>query len=492
MPAKNESASQVGDIELSDFIEKRISDELQKQGLAQHTKELEDYDSIRRLDPHNIAKLMADKDITTSEEGSSYRVLRDKAIRIEDWIESGVMYGPTPSGNTFKKLNFEDIVHSKDISLLMPTVVANIVVKQSEVQSDILAMYDVLRLPPGQGEIKVPMISAGGGEINMQLGEAQEPNELGADNSSYVTAITGRVGIKAGITKFAMQNSMIDLYRLHIQMCGTALGRLKERLAVENLIKAANFNVAYNNKGLETDSLFGRTNGTDASGARNGTLSSYDLHEIYAHALSKQGNVDTIVIHPLMWRVLANNSIHRDMGASLGRDVWKGPSGNAGRRTPGSGLNQIFDPGYSTKKVGYREITTEATTYAGSISILGQPFRVVLSPYMEVYKLGQGVTINGANVGQKYGGDMIFMDSRDVGLHVISEELFVEQQERIFNLVKETALLERYGFATQNKGAGIFMLKNVVATEGYDLLAAPLTRNVSVTAPTGTEALPGM
>jgi hypothetical protein len=297
-----------------------------------------------------------------------------------------------------------------------------------------------------------------------------------------VNASTGKVGIKASVSEEVTKYSVIDLYALQLKWCGIALGMFKERLAVENLFDAATApgQVLFSNEGLVTDSIFGRTNGTDSAGVRNGTISSYDLFECYAHGLANGSDLNTIIIHPLGWRALANNSILRNNASTNGGRIWEGPQGgDNGRREVGSGLAKgNFAPNWGTKGVGSNgrggEIATNQTTFSGTIQVLGQPFKVVTSPFAPIRKLASGSSVNGVAVGGKYACDILMIDPRDVGIHVIDEGVYTREQSMNFDQIKETAFFERYGFASANKGIGLYSLKGLVATEGHDFLAAPV------------------
>jgi len=379
---------------------------------------------------------------------------------------------------------------------LFPKVVSNIVLEHMAPTSNILSLYDQIRFSSGTS-IQFPVWSAGGMSINLYLGDEAEPNELTGDFSSMVTASTGKVGIKASISEDTAKYSVIDLYALQLKWCGIALGMFKERLAVENLFDAATSatQVLFDNSNADNSaSKFGRTNGTAVDGTRNGTISSNDLFECYAHGLAQGSDLNTIIIHPLGWRALANNSILRNQAASNGGQIWQGPQGgSSGRNEVGSGLTKgLFAPNWATKTLGGNarggEIATNHTTFSGTISVLGQPFRVITSPFAPIRKLASGTTINGKAVGGKYAVDILMIDPRDIGIHVVDETLYTREQSMNFDQIKETAFFERYGFASANKGIGLFSLKGVIATEGYDFLASPTTISIDNLAALPTSA----
>jgi len=470
MSAKNENqeVKKLEDsLQQSDLLSGMITDGIKE--AAKHNMEVQD--GIRQKDPYGVHEIFDSLD-------------SDK-IRVRDWLENnGSFFGDKVQKTV--KMSFDDAVHSKDMQFLFPKVVSNIVIEHMEPQSNLLSLYEGIRFQNGTS-ITFPVWSAGGSSINLYVGEEGEPNELTGDMSSFVHASTGKVGIKASISEDALRYSVIDLYKLQLKWCGIALGRFKEKLAVENLYKATQNNVLFDNAANNTTnpsgtgfSQYGNTNGCDAAGNRNGTLSSYDLFEAYTHGLAQGSDLNTIIIHPLGWRALANNSVLRDRATTNGGRIWEGPQGGSpDRKEIGSGLQKgLFSPSYRTQQVGPNSVATQATTFSGTISVLGQPFNVITTPYAPIRKVtAADINDNGNTVPVqgKYVCDILMIDPRDVGYYIVDQELYTREEDRLFKQIKETAFFERYGFGSANQGVGLFRLNGVVASEGYDFLAAPVT-----------------
>jgi dsDNA-binding SOS-regulon protein len=475
MSSTNEENTNVNDMvagmKQSDEIKKLISDE----AIAATKRYEEENLSLKDSDPYGVHEVMPkDKDgnFVKSSEGRSYTKMVDMSKRIDEWLHSNGSFRDT-AGQAVK-LSFEDAVHSKDMHMLFPKVVANTVIAHSEPISNILSMYEKVRFTNGT-QITFPVWSPGGSSVNLYLPETGEPNELTGDLSSFITATTGKVGIKASVTEDTMRFSIIDLYALQLKWCGIALGRFKEKLAVDNLFNAAKANVLFDNV-TPANGLVGTgmTNGRNANGARNGTISAYDLFDAYAHGMAQGSDLSTLIIHPLGWRALANNSVMRDRAYNNGGPVWQKAGGSTGRGSAGgSGINKIFKPDWQTAGVGTDEISTTATTMVGVANVFGQPFNIVTSPFAPIR---EGADVAGA--GKKYVIDILMIDPRDVGVHVIDQELYTRQDSKLFDQIKETAFFERYGFGSSNQGHGLFIMKNIVATEGYDFESTPITREV--------------
>jgi HK97 family phage major capsid protein len=489
MPANNEKdqSELVTQLFQSEKLKGVISDEIKAQ--AKHNMEIQD--TIKQKDPYGVHEIFDALGTDKTPDGRDYQGMIDMGYRVRDWLESN---GTFFSDKVQKvvKMSFQDAVHSKDMQFLFPKVVSNIVIEHMEPQSNLLGLYEKIRFQNGTS-ITFPVWSAGGSSINLHIAEEAEPNELTGDMSSFVTATTGKVGIKASISEDALRYSVIDLYRLQLKWCGIALGRFKERQAVENLYKVTTGKALFSNT-TGGSSVYGNTNGCDASGNRNGTLSSYDLFEAYCHGLAQGSDLNTIIIHPLGWRALANNSVLRDRAQFNGGKIWEGPQGGSSdRKEVGSGLNKMFNPNYRTKTLDGNSIATQATTFSGTISVLGQPFNVITTPFAPIRKLSNALINDQAGTGSdvvingKYAVDILMIDPRDVGYHIVDQELYTREEDRLFKQIKETAFFERYGFGSANQGVGLFRLNGVVATEGYDFLAAPVTIDRSnFTGPLGT------
>lgn len=477
MSAKNELDptkidDMVNGLKQSEEVTGVISDKVREE-----LKMIEDQNmSLAEKDPYGIFQV-APKDsegnFTETSEGRSYTKLLDMAKRVDEWLHSNGTFRDT-AGKAVR-MSFEDASYSKDMHLLFNKVVSNTVIEHSEPMSNILDLYEKVRFTNGT-QITFPVWSPGGSSVNLYLPETGEPNELTGDLSSFITATTGKVGIKASVTEDTLRFSVIDLYALQLKWCGIALGRFKEKLAVDNLFNAAKQNVLFDNV-TPNDGIIGTgmTNGRNSTGARNGTLSAYDLFDAYAHGMAQGSDLSTLILHPLGWRALANNSVMRDRAYNNGGPVWNKAGGSVGRgATGGSGINKIFKPDWPTSKVGTDEIATDATTMVGVANIFGQPFNIITSPFAPIR---EGSNVAGA--GKKYVVDILMIDPRDVGVHVIDQELFTRTESKLFDQIRETAFFERYGFGSSNQGHGLFIMKNIVATEGYDFESTPVVRQLT-------------
>ncbi len=442
--------------------------------------------TVAEKDPYGVADAIEAKhgafDAKTfktedGKESRNYDQLLDMSHRIRDWLDCGGEFF-SDKAQRVVKMSFGDAVHSKDMHMLFPKVVSNIVLEHSEPQSNILGLYEKIRFSNGT-QIQFPVWSPGGQSINYYLPETGEPNELTGDFSSFLTASTGKVGIKASITEDTMRFSIIDLYRLQLRWCGEALGRFKEKLAVDNLFSTASANVLFDNSSVAGEVNNGFTSGRNQHGALNGTLSSGDIYDAYAHGMAQGSDLRVLVIHPLGWRALSNvnaiSSQDRPMPIAQGAQI-RGATG-------GAGLGKVFNPGHNTAEVGLDKWATQASAMVGVANIFGRPFQILTTPYAPIRKATTVTSGGGAGltttVNNAYVCDILMLDPRDVGIHVVDQDLYSREESKFFDQIRETAFFERYGFGSSNKGHGLFMLKNVSAIAGYDFDSQPISRQIS-------------
>lgn len=467
----------LGNVELSEQLDRYVDEKVREASAKLEDQRL----TLEEKDPYGIYSIMpkdSKGEFTKSAEGRDYQKMIDMSHRIREWLSCNGTFRDK-AGKAIK-MSIDDAAHSKDMHLLFPKVTANVVIEHAEPMSNLLNLYEKVRFTNGT-QITFPVWSPGGSSINLYMPETGEPNELTGDLSSFITATTGKVGIKTSVTEDTMRFSIIDLFALQLKWAGIALGRFKEKLAVDNLFNAASKNVLFDNEQTVVSSILGRTNGRASGGQRNGTISAFDLYDAYAHGMAQGSDLNTIIIHPLGWRALANNSVVRDRAYTNGGPVWNKASGSVGRGNSGGGARNIFKPNWPTQQVGATEIATQAMTMAGVANIFGQPFNVITSPFAPIRKAatvtsGGGTTVQVKN---KYVCDILMIDVRDVGVHVVDQELYSRTEERIFQQIKETALFERYGFGSSNQGSGLFIMKSIVAAEGYDFESTPIVRQIT-------------
>jgi hypothetical protein len=421
--------------------------------------------SLVEKDPLKVYTCL-DKEFTKTTEGRDYSDMIDLSLRMKDWLETGRM--ADKNGLMTKEFSFQDAVHVKDIHTLFKTVTSSIVLENTEPQSNVLGLYEVINNPTG-AQVKFPVWSSFSSGINLLMDEVSEPNELVSNLSSFIVANSGKVGIKASVTREMLEKSLIDIYRLQLKGCGVALGRFKELQAVSNIFEVSETNVLMNNNGAANKAIgTGKTTGYAAGGVKNGTLSASDVFDIVAHAWNQGINVDTIIINPLMWRALASvgKTNMNSMIPSL-------PTANNSAAIR-AGLASVLSPNGVKSADGVTGITSKVGNTVGSLEVNGMTFNVLTTPYAPVTKSGSQ-TIGGANIQGKYYGDIVFLDSSSAGYLVKEKDLYSVEEDKIFKQILETAFFESYGFASSNNSEGIYKVKNVVAQAGIDYDSMPGT-----------------
>ena len=456
----------------TDEFKAAISSEMKEQGRIQ----VEINSDIRRNDPIGIYELV-EKDIKSgkckdhkdwkSAGGKTYQQMIDASLRLDEMLKNNGRVASAPG----RKVTFGDAAMSMDMPILFPKVISNVVVESMEPESNILGLYEQISFSAGT-TLQVPVMGAASGR-NLDVSEAGEYNELTTEFAGFITAIIGKQGIKVSVTDEVIRYSVIDIYNLYLRHAGVALGRWKEKQAVDNLLNATNGGTLYDNIDAPGGSLFGMTTGRDANGYLNGTFTGFDLFDTVAYASTQGYTVDTIIMHPLAWRIFANDPVLRAFSFDTQQSIWKKwDNGSHGRFDTGKGgLMKVF-PVVSNNTATTRNSTPKSVDH---------PFNVFVTPYMPIRQ--SNVTWQNGSAQNKYITDIIIADRNDIGLYVVDEALHSDSMKDVLHDIQTTILKERYGFGTNNLGLGVYKVANVVVQEGYDFTSQPIVRQLASIAP---------
>ena len=138
----------------------------------------------------------------------------------------------------------------------------------------------------------------------------------------------------------------------------------------------------------------------------------------------------------------------------------------------------------------YGKLGEKAPRSFETYGAFGMPFRVMITPYLPIKRVTSTSASDGSHAAttvSDYLTDIILCDSRDVGVHVVDQELYTREETKMFDQIRETAMFERYGFGSSNMANGLYVMKNVLSTEGYDFLQQPIVRQITSL---GTDAQP--
>jgi len=378
--------------------------------------------------------------------------LNDKANFLSEALQSNGRVSHHPG----RQFSFSDLATTADSPLLFPKVVSNIVKEPMEAESNLLSLFQRIEFHNGP-QLQTPVMGAAQGR-NLDVPEGGEYNELMSEFAGYIVATISKQGIKVSVTEEVLRYSILDLFNLYLRHAGKAMGRWKETKAARTLLSSAKV-LFDNNNPTPAGCLLGRpTSGRNRAGYLNGTFMLQDLMDAWVYGHDAGASPRLLVMNALAWKIFATDPILRGyVFTQQGNGLFRPhDEGSAGTYNPGSGgLTNIFS-------VAAPNLDTRKSNVPGA---LGVPFEVMVTPYIPTKK--ETVVINTVSSTELV-TDILIIDPDDVGLYVVDEDLTTESFEDVQRDIKSTKLRERYGFAGNNAGNGLYVAKNIVVTRGYD------------------------
>lgn len=360
--------------------------------------------------------------------------------------------GKHPSGR--KRFTLEELMEkdrqimqdmgqfSTDNPLLVPRVLSNMVREAIEPNMVLTNLLTRINFSYGTS-ITFPAFGTMGSAS--KIAEGAEYPEIQGEMGGEIVSTIGKYGIAFKVSEEMLRYSQLDVMGMYARACGRALARLKEETAAE-LITADYGNVIFDNQ----NSAYRTTTGRDASGAYNGTITLDDFFYAYAQMIDRGFNADTLIFHPLAWQIFAESGISRAFGFEHGmaQMMWQNAQGSIGSAPQWrvGGLNQQTVP---------TSPGTLATTYTNLPSIFPSTFKIVVSPYMP-YNTSTNRT------------DIVFADSREMGLLVVDEEVVSDEWTDKARDLHKVKFRERWDMQMINNGEGIAVFKNIKIGKNYD------------------------
>jgi len=337
-----------------------------------------------------------------------------------------------------------DSIFSSDHPLLIPRVLSEMA--REAIEPNIVLTGLLQRVNYSHGTQVI--FPAWGAMHAADIPEGGEYPERSLELAGEVTATIGKKGLALKISEEALRYGPVDLLSRHVTAAGRAMIRWKEQKVATMMLD--NAVTIMDNHDIDVKS----TTGMDQGGALNGTLSLDDLFWAWGKMLDTGFTPNAMIMHPLAWMIFANEGISRAFGFENGRAdlMWqlaKGQPGNAPEWRVGgqNGLNQqttVTNPG------------NVATTFTSPSAISPVGLQVIVSPYM-TFDTGASE------------GDIIFCDTRELGVLIVDEEVMTETWTDPSVDIQKTKFRERYAVAAINGGNGMGLIKNVnMRDRSYD------------------------
>jgi len=296
-----------------------------------------------------------------------------------------------------------------------------------------------------------------------------------------------KYGAKIPVTSEMMEEDSWGLVAFLLKNLALALLNKKEYLGVNLLNENAGWVLADNHE--PDNSQLGSLTGRGIDGKFNGTLTIEDLLAAMTWMSTRGYNVDTIVIHPFAWIMLARDKEISDLafrnityvpGTAEG---WGDPFGQFGPTLSkfGSGIGSgattpdyPVDPVFGKLGIGYYSypnLTPFGATYSATNAITGAAVKVVTSPLVPFFKVSGGSASSGVTPANgKYATNIILADSTRCGLILQKERPVMEEWKDPDREVNFMKVRERYGMALQELGRGVGLIKYAVVDKNYSFI----------------------
>jgi hypothetical protein len=363
------------------------------------------------------------------------------------------------SNVTIKEL--KDLITTEDILPLLPRVVTRVIAEAIEPNLLIVPnLFTLLNIPTAQ-HIEIGAIGA---LTASKIAQGQEfkSETLAYDVSGQSVAITvSKYGLAVNIAQEVIDDSQFDIITLWLRAAGAALARLKESIGIK-LIDTMGITVFDN--ASPTTSEEGILTGRNIAGTANGTMTLNDLFDMYVYGAQRGYVPDTMLIHPLSWKVFATDSLMKEVvmnGAVL-----------ASRRMPLG----TFAPGWPAWQggLGYKlgptgAEATGASQWTNALNPLGATFNI---PAQNILPSPLKVIVSHLIPFQARGTqdplcNVILADSQRAGVLVQKEDPTTSEADIFSREVHSIHISERYGMAMFDQGKGAWIARNVVAGQNY-------------------------
>lgn len=368
------------------------------------------------------------------------------------------------AGKESKIGNVKDNFNRVDHSILMQRVITNFVEMPLEPPAALVSLFRNVTIEGLWGANRIEFPAFGAMEAE-ELGPTSEYPEQDISADAKTFAKWGKKGLAVRFPEEFIANSQYDIIRIHLELAGNALRRLKENLAAQEILK--NSGTVLDNRGsfaLAGSATSGTwtTSGNGADGSLNGTITLNDLFLMYSEVIQEGFFPDCLMMHPLGWIVWAQNPELRALAfQNGGGNYFQAPEGNIGRYTANErgGLNLGLN-GVDQGKL--------STLYTNIPNMFPTPFRIISSPFLEYTDDARNVP--GTPAYPVPTVDMIMADSAQVGYIIDNGEGVTTESWRNFsNDMEKTKFREYYGFLLPNQGAAMKRARGIKVTErGFD------------------------
>ncbi|MBD3418431.1 hypothetical protein GF412_05640 [Candidatus Micrarchaeota archaeon] len=373
-------------------------------------------------------------------------------------------------------LEIRDLLTSRDATRFIPQVVQTIIREALEPNLMIVPnLFQEVRMERGQ-QIQLGALGA------MQASEIPEGAEYPqvdfdvSDKGDMIAFTTSKHGLMIRVTEEVIQDNQWDVMGLWMRAAGKALARHKEQYAIRLL---DTMGVTIFDNTTPSNGQLGTTTGRGIDGAQNGSMSTNDMFDMYAYLLHRGFTPDTVLMHPLAWRVFMCDAEMREIvlkGATLASrrlpngspaSAWGTGFNGQGLRTTATGTPTLTNPSTgNTEKIGASAWLQTLNGLAASFNIapryLPTPLTVLVTPY-----IAYTAPVYNSNA-SKGKTSIVMTDSSNCGLLITKQGVENSEFTDPMRDIRALKVNERYGFGLLEQGKSVAVADNISIVRNYN------------------------
>jgi hypothetical protein len=392
------------------------------------------------------------------------------------------------------KFELKDLVTKEDLMRFMPQTIETVVREVIEPNLFIIdRLFQSITIEQGS---RIQIGALGAMEAG-RVGSAGEYPErmLDLDGGDMVAITTDKYGIKISLTEEVVQQNQFDVVNVWLRAAGKAMARCKERIGAK-LINEMGYKIFDNAD--PGSSYAGATTGRNIAGVGNGSMTANDVFEMYAYLLNRGFSPDTMLLHPLAWKIFATDPEMREVVLSQSTIAqvqggkmapsWGTSHNGFGLRTTGTGNEQTSANTPKGPNAWTQTLNPLGATWNIRPSYLPSPIQVIVTPFVP-FAYGTVGKIERMDTGCST--NVIMLDSSNCAVIGQSEQVRMDRWTDPERDIVNIKLREAYGMAPLEQGKAIAKASNIAIAKNYNfenVNSQTLTNYSPTAAPSGFTA----
>ena len=367
------------------------------------------------------------------------------------------------------KFELKDLVTKEDLMRFMPQTIETVVREAIEPNLFIVdRLFQQITIEQGS---RIQIGALGSMEAG-RVGSAGEYPErmLDLDGGDMIAITTDKYGIKISLTEEVVMQNQFDVVNVWLRAAGKAMARCKEKVGAK-LINEMGYKV-FDNVSPST-SYCGSTSGRNIAGLGNGSMTANDVFEMYAYLLNRGFSPDTLLLHPLAWKLFATDPEMREVVLAQstiaqvqgGQSAPGWPTGfnGLGLRTQGTGLETTKGNVPKGPNAWTQTLNPLGATWQIKPNYLPSPIQVLVTPFVPFSYGSQGIE----RMDSGCSTNVIMVDSSNCAVIGQSESVRTDRWTDPERDIVNIKLREAWGMAPLEQGKAIAKASNVAISKNY-------------------------